>query len=90
MSVIGVLCSKAKVFKSLLGMWSGPAADLTLIWESLRHISPLVTIGAGLHVGKKAGSRILSRAGSDDTIEVKCAFMASAVSSEDMSSIPVM
>ena len=67
MSVSGILSSKANVFKSLLGMWSGPAADLTLIWDSLRHMSPLVTMGAGLRAGKKAGSCVLSRAGSDKT-----------------------
>ena len=90
MSVIRILSSKANILKSLLGMWSEPAANLTLIWESLHHMSPLVTIGAGLCAGRKAGSCVLSRAGSNDTIEVKRAFIESAASSEDMSSIPVM
>ena len=52
-------------------------------------MSPRVTMGAGFRSDKKAGTCVLSRAGSDDTIEVKCAFMTSAVFSEEIS-IPVM
>ena len=63
MSVIGILSSKANVFKSLLGMWSGPAADLTLIRESSRYMSPLLTMGAGLRAGKKAGSCVCPELG---------------------------
>ena len=79
-SLMGRLSSEANSLMILLRMPSGPGAAATLIRDSLRHISDLVTVGGGPDAGREAERPSRSSGGRDRHMEEKCSLMASTKS----------